>query len=383
MSSHMIEVLVPRYGIAWYPWAVQYFFLFGLSYASLWLAAPGLIFGNKRWMPVARLAMLACVTTAVAGPVALLSDLHQPMRFWHFYVYPTPSSVMSLGSFLVIAYFLAVVAFAWLSWRPGLFARAGADDGWFSRVAGWLTLGRWQTPRALMGIIGLLALALSVGVMLYTGFEVAIVRARPLWHTLWLPVMLLLTALVSACGLIMVLNRFSQARNMDVNRQMLNIMFWVCLAIGITALAWFVSGITGLNASVAAALDTVRDSAAWRQTAIWGSLVGAVLVALTVFARHRRQYWGYGWVVGLLALHMAWTFRWVVLMNVQTIARNTGGIDEYHLTFGSYGLMGIIGTFGLWIAVLFLIDLFIPWRGQEVPAIDKKPDSAQGVTSHG
>lgn len=379
MSSHMIEVLVPRYGIAWYPWAVQYFFLFGLSYACLWLATPGLIFGNKRWMPMARLAMLACVTTSVAGPVALLSDLHQPLRFWHFYAHPTPSSVMSLGSFLIIVYFMTIVGLSWLSWRPALAERAREDDGWFSTIASWLTLGQWQVSRMVMMMVGLFALLLSFGVMLYTGSEVAIVRARPLWHTAWLPVILLTTAVVGACGLVLVLNRVSRAYNLHVKQQSLNIMFLACLATGLVALAWLISGLSGMNTSVAAALDTVRDSAEWLQTAIWGSLAGGALTAATFYARLRSRVWRYAWVVGLLALHVAWTFRWVVLMNVQTIARNTGGINEYTLTFGSYGLMGIIGTFGLWIAVLFLIDLFIPWRGDELPAGEPNADSSQGV----
>lgn len=379
MSSHMVEVLVPRYGIAWYPWAVQYFFLFGLSYASLWLAAPGIIFGNKRWLPMARLAMLACVTTSVAGPVALLSDLHQPLRFWHFYAHPTPWSVMSLGSFLLIVYFAVIVLLAWLSWRPALAERAQEDDGWFSAIAGWLTLGQWQVSRILMMMVGLAALVLSFGVVLYTGSEVAIVRARPLWYTAWLPVILLTTAVVGACGLMLVLNRFSKAYHLAVKQQALNVMFIACLATGLVALAWLVSGLTGMNDSVAAALDTVRDSAEWRQTAIWGSLAGGALVVATFYARLRSRVWRHAWLVGLLALHVTWTFRWVVLMNVQTIARNTGGINEYHLTFGSYGLMGIIGTFGLWIAVVFLIDLFIPWRGHEVPATQLNTDASKGV----
>ena len=29
-----IELLAPRYDIAWYPWAVQYFFMIAVSYAS-------------------------------------------------------------------------------------------------------------------------------------------------------------------------------------------------------------------------------------------------------------------------------------------------------------------------------------------------------------
>ncbi|MCA1768542.1 MAG: polysulfide reductase NrfD, partial [Halomonas sp.] len=101
MNSMAIELLAPRYAIAWYPWAVQYFFLIALSYATLWLAAPALVFNKQRWLPTARLALLACLTTTLVAPVALLADLHQPLRFWHFYAFSTSSSWMSIGSLIL------------------------------------------------------------------------------------------------------------------------------------------------------------------------------------------------------------------------------------------------------------------------------------------
>ena len=39
--NSVIEVLAPRYGIAWYPWAVQYFFLIAVSYSALLLTGAG------------------------------------------------------------------------------------------------------------------------------------------------------------------------------------------------------------------------------------------------------------------------------------------------------------------------------------------------------
>lgn len=72
----------------------------------------------------------------------------------------------------------------------------------------------------------------------------------------------------------------------------------------------------------------------------------------------------WAWIVGLLALHVGWAFRWMVLMEVQTVAKNTAGYYQLVVELGSYGLMGIIGTFGLWLAALLLIDLFIPWQGK-------------------
>lgn len=361
--SLVTEVVVPRYGIAWYPWAVQYFFLIALSYCTLWLAAPGLVFGKKAWMPTARIALLACVTTTLVAPVALLADLHQPLRFWHFYGYPTPWSWMSLGSFMLPVYLGAVVLLAWLAWRPALKARSHESDGWFSRIAGWLAWGEWQAPRVVVALVGLAALVASLGIMVYTGFEVAILKGRPLWHTNWLPPMFVATGLIGACGMVLVLNRITALRNPDTNRQMMAIMVVACVASGLIALTWFLDGVNAVSGSVAAALESINESPAWRSTAIEGGIAGVLLAVLAfVMRRSAARRKTMGWVIGLLALHVAWMFRWVVLMNVQTVARNTAGFNDYYIDLGSYGLLGILGIFGLWLTATLLIDLFVPWR---------------------
>lgn len=361
--SLVTEVVVPRYGIAWYPWAVQYFFLIALSYTSLWVAAPGIILGKQSWLNTSRLALLACVSTTLVAPVALLADLHQPLRFWHFYAHPTPWSWMSIGSFLLPLHLVCTVLLAWLAWRPALKARSQANDGWFSRIAGWIAWGNWQVSRKVMVLVGLAALATSLGMMIYTGAEVAIVKGRPLWHTAWLPPMFVATGTIGVCGLILFLNRLSGMRNADTNRQMLGIMAGTCVVAGFIALTWFLDGANAVSGSVAAALDSVDQSSAWRTTAIEGGTAGVLLAVLAFLVRRapgRRK--AFGWVLGLLALHVAWMFRWVVLMNVQTVARNSAGFHDYEIALGSYGLTGVIGIFGLWLTALLLIELFVPWR---------------------
>lgn len=392
--SLVTEVVVPRYGIAWYPWAVQYFFLIALSYSTLWLAAPGLILGKKAWLPTARIALLACVSTTLVAPVALLADLHQPLRFWHFYGYPTPWSWMSLGSFLLPIYLGAVVLLAWLAWRPALKARSHQNDGWFSTVAGWIAWGEWQAPRAVLALVGAGALFASLGIMLYTGFEVAIVKGRPLWNTNWLPPMFVATGVIGGCGLVLVLNRISSIRHPDTNRQMLAILVGACVVTGFIALTWFLDGVNAVSGSVAAALDSVSQSAAWRSTAIEGGIAGVLLATLAfVMRRSPARRKAMGWILGLLALHVAWMFRWVVLMNVQTVARNSAGFHDYHVAFGSYGLLGIIGIFGLWLTAVLLIDLFVPWReassDPQAEPVATAPEatpisaSSEGAPSHG
>jgi tetrathionate reductase subunit C len=300
---------------------------------------------------------------------------------------------MSLGSFMLPVYLGAVVLLAWLAWRPALKARSRQNDGWFSSVAGWLAWGEWQAPRAVLAVIGLGALAASLGIMVYTGFEIAIVKGRPLWHTNWLPPMFVATGVIGACGLILVLNRISTLRNADTNRQMLFVMVAACVVAGFIALTWFLDGVNAVSGSVAAALDSISQSAAWRSTAIEGGIAGVLLAVLAFVVRRspaRRKIMG--WILGLLALHVAWMFRWVVLMNVQTVARNSAGFHDYHVAFGSYGLLGIIGIFGLWLTAVLLIDLFVPWREASndpqadhpaAPAASSTSASSEGAPSHG
>lgn len=389
MNSAVIELLAPRYDIAWYPWAVQYFFLIALSYASLWLAAPALVLGKKTWLPVARLAMLAAVSTTLVAPVALLADLHQPLRFWHFYAYFTTSSWMSIGSLILPLYVLAVLALGWLSWRPALQQQRSSPGlgGWLARI---LSFGEGATPRAAVAAVGIAALVLSTGIMLYTGAEIAIVKARPLWNTVWLPPMFVATGFIAASGLVMVFNRFSGMREPVVNAHMLKVLLGSAIVAGLIATLWLSDGLNENFGSVNTALEAVRYNPEWRATALWGGVAGVLLFAATLFALLRPGVRPHAWVIGLFALHVAWMFRWVVLMDVQTIARHSAGFHHYGIPAGSYGLLGIIGTFGLWLAVVLVIDMFMPWRdarpgngAAQAGARIESNAAQQGVPSHG
>lgn len=389
-----IELLAPRYDIAWYPWAVQYFFLIALSYATLWLAAPALVFGKQRWLPTARLALLACLTTTLVAPVALLADLHQPLRFWHFYAFANSHSWMSIGSLVLPLYVAGVIVLAWLAWRPALQASRQVP-GVAGFLARWLSLGDGPTPRALVALVGLGTLALSTGIMLYTGAEVAIVKGRPLWNTVWLPPMFVATGFIAACGLILVLDRVGGRRDIIVTGQVLKVMLGACLVAGLVAGSWFLDGINANVGSVAAAMESVRGSAEWRSTALWGGLAGvvlfgAVLYLLTRPVSRRPALYAWAWTLGLVALHVGWMFRWVVLMDVQTVARHSAGFHHYGIPAGSSGILGIVGTFGLWLAAILLVDLFLPWRqarqggsaADASPVASDHPD-VEGALRHG
>ncbi len=58
--------------------------------------------------------------------------------------------------------------------------------------------------------------------------------------------------------------------------------------------------------------------------------------------------------MAILALGAAWITRWVTMMAVQTIAKYDIGAQPYQLSLGPDGLLGIVGMFGLWLALALL-----------------------------
>ena len=70
----------------------------------------------------------------------------------------------------------------------------------------------WWLGRLNWALAGAAAGASALGVVLYSGGEMMVVRARLLWNTIWVPVNLTLTGWLAAVGAIFILERFRLPR---------------------------------------------------------------------------------------------------------------------------------------------------------------------------
>lgn len=353
MNAAIVETVNVTREVAWLPWAVQYFFLIGLSYGAFALSLPGVVWRRPGWAGISRLALLGALLCGLTAPVALLSDLHQPARFLNFYFHPNPSSWMAWGAFFIPVYLGGLCLYAWLALRP-TFATLAARPGLVGRIAGGLAMGGHESRRALMAA----ALLTGVGaalVALYTGAEVMVVRARPLWDTPLLPVQFAVTAFAGAVGLTLLFNRFTGAQpDPEATARLSRVLAVsqvVALAVGVL---WLALGLTGLSETHARALGELGGAFNWQITAVWAA--GSALLTLYLAARHP----GTGLLTGLLALHATWMMRWTVFIGGQEIPKTGAGLYQYHLPLGQDGLLGIIGTAGLWVALLVLITALLP-----------------------
>lgn len=324
---HIIELLTPHYDAAWLPWAVQYFFLVGMATGAALLSAWSVWSPSES--PVARalpIFIVLLAVTAVTAPVSLLADLHQPARFWHFYAYFTPWSWMSMGAVL-LPVFVGLALAMCLAWWKG------------SRT--------WQRMLAI-------PLALSaLSIVVYTGAEVSVVRARLLWNNPWVPVNLALTAWLAAAGASLLLSFWVPAvRDVAVRAWLGKLGLFLSLALLAVAAVWMASGYVMQTPSFVQALELYQNYPIWRI-----SLRLSVALGVFVLALWLRPGW---WldsplmtvVLGMAACAAAWGFRWALFMGVQGVPKYGAGLYVYSMPLGGDGLMGIIGVFGLCVAVL-------------------------------
>lgn len=332
------EIMARPQEIAWLPWAVQYFFFIGLACGSIMIAVW------LRWRDPqnsSRLELAAVSLAVVSGtvaPMALSADLHQPARIWHFYAYFTPWSWMSLGSLFLPLFTLLVVSYFILLLRGQL--RAKSLPLW----ARWLQFRpAWCEDKWLRGV-ALATLLSAFSILLYTGREVSVLRAQPLWYSLWLPWLLLLTAIQAVPPLLAYWLRQEPQWQPRLARYQAVSLLLLCLS----ALGWWLDG----SRSSVALHSLATQGAVWLWTGI--AFVGLTLLLLALAWRARIQALGSNGlrVQCVAALLLCWGVRWMLLMQTQTLPKFNVLTNPYVLPLGSEGLLAILGTLGLWIALI-------------------------------
>lgn len=332
----IIELLTPAYEAAWLPWAVQYFFLIGIAATSAPLAA-WLAFGRgdserARLLP-ATVTVLA--VASIAAPVSLLADLHQPGRFWHFYAHPAPWSWMSLGAFLLPVFVTLSVAFVTL----------------------W-----WLRRTALMRLVGVLLALGAVSVLIYTGGEMMVVRARPLWATLFLPINLALTGALGTLGAVLLVARWLPAGVAGLPLALVRrLAQLVTLALVLVALTWALLGALDQSPSFTEAVALFGQFGAWK-LALIGSVLGGLVLLGLIWRRWPETASGaHTLLLALAMLLAAWVFRWIVFMAVQTVPKFGAGLYLQSLPWGSDGVLGMAGVFGL-VSALIAVATYLLYR---------------------
>jgi formate-dependent nitrite reductase membrane component NrfD len=151
-----------------------YFYLTGLSAGSFILSTLAYGFGMEHYKSIGKVGVVLATILLVIAPLFLLIHIGIPYRAWHLFFYLNFESPITWGSFLLVLYPINCIIYGYFMFKDK----------------------RKQTR-----IFGLIGIPLAISVHGYTGFILAFGKARALWNTALMPILFLVSAIVSGIAL--------------------------------------------------------------------------------------------------------------------------------------------------------------------------------------
>jgi Ni/Fe-hydrogenase subunit HybB-like protein len=190
---------------------VVYPYLTGIVAGAFILASLVKVFNVVEVQPIYRLALLTALAFMLVAPLPLQLHLGHPERAYEIYLTPQPTSAMAMFGFVYLWYLMGVLLIeVWFEYRAQLIVTAGRCRGLLSHLYRALSLySKDVSPEAIafdhkaakvVTIIGIPSAFLLHG---YVGFIFGSVKANPWWGSVLMPIVFLMSAIVSGIAMVM------------------------------------------------------------------------------------------------------------------------------------------------------------------------------------
>ncbi len=214
MSAELISgyVYPNEVEIQWSVLIVLYPYITGLVAGAFIASSLYHVFGKKEIKPVARFALLTALAFLLVATMPLLAHLGHPERGIEIMFTPHLTSAMSGFGYIYSFYLIVVGLEIWLSFREDIVKAALNSKGWKELLYSTLALFSYDiSEKALhedeklakkLAIIGIPSAAFLHG---YVGFIFGGIKANPWWSTPLMPIIFLMSAIVSGIALLILL----------------------------------------------------------------------------------------------------------------------------------------------------------------------------------
>jgi len=199
--------------IHWSILIVVYPYVTGLVAGAFILASLVKVFNIKEVQPTYRLSLLTALAFLLVAPLPLLLHLGRPERFYEILLTPNVTSAMAMFGFVYAWYLMGVLLLEiWFEYRRDLVVMARQERpplGWIHRALSLLSTDTSEAALAfdrkaikVITIIGIPSAFLLHG---YVGFIFGSVKANPWWGSVLMPIVFLMSAIVSGIALVIFL----------------------------------------------------------------------------------------------------------------------------------------------------------------------------------
>ena len=212
--SQVIGYIYPNeVEIHWSILIVVYPYLTGVVAGAFILASLVKVFNVVEVQPTYRLALLTALAFLLVAPFPLLLHLGHPERSYEIFLSPHLTSAMAMFGFVYAWYLMGILLLEiWFEYRHQLIEMANHGRGVMKWVHRSLSLfSRDTSPEALafdkraskiITVIGIPSAFLLHG---YVGFIFGSVKANPWWGSVLMPIVFLMSAIVSGIAMVILL----------------------------------------------------------------------------------------------------------------------------------------------------------------------------------
>ncbi len=198
--------------VEWGLLIVIYPYITGLVAGAFIVSSLYHVFGLTGLKPVARFSLITALAFLIVTPMPLVVHLGRPERGLEMFLTPNLNSAMSAFGYIWFFYLLILLLEVWLIFRPDIVRYAGLSEGIKKTIYSALALGVYDTSeeslaidKKLIRVLSFIGIPSAVLLHGYVGFIFGAVKANPWWSTPLMPIIFLMSAIVSGIALLIVL----------------------------------------------------------------------------------------------------------------------------------------------------------------------------------
>jgi len=366
---------------------VLYPYITGLVAGAFIVSSLYHVFGINSLKPVARFSLITALAFVLVAPLPLLLHLGQPQRAAEIFLTPNLTSAMSMFGYIWLFYLILLVTEIWLVFRKDIVSyHARAGEGIKKTIYSVLALGVYDiSEKSLELDAKIIKVLAAIGIPLacllhgYVGAIFGSINANPWWSTPLMPIIFLLSAIVSGMALLIVLYIIvSKIRRTPLDHDCLGSLFkW---------LGGFLTGAVALESlevvsmlymseeswEVVSQLITREISLSYLGIQFGlGALLPLLILGIIVLINFRRQIaTAFGLVASTLILIGVFAMRWNVVIGGQLFSKSFKGFISYTPPLmGKEGILVSLGLMMLPFAILAMIAYLIPpWQEKVEPS---------------
>jgi Ni/Fe-hydrogenase subunit HybB-like protein len=376
-------VLPNQAHIYWTTMIVLYPYITGIVAGAFIISSLYHVFDKQELKPVSRFAMLMALAFLLFAPVPLLAHLGHPERAFNIMFTPNLTSAMAGFGFIYAAYLFILVVEIWLLYRSDIvFLAANARSPMMRRLYWALALGVTEISdearaldRRAMLFLAAIGIPAACGLHGYVGFLFGAIKANPWWASPLMPVIFLLSAIVSGIAMVLVCYigvQWARGRVVDAQcTQALMQYAWFFLIVDVSLeILELVNHAYMANHDWEILKDLLLQKlfvSMFVVQILVGSVIPFLLLGAAVVLRDRlgeALRTNIGFVSGLLLLVQVAAMRWNVVMGGQMFSKSFRGFLTFHVdVYGREGLIAAGAVFALPFVTLLVFSRLLPLWG--------------------